>query len=243
MYEYFRQRDSIIGVFGQDFFSMHVLIVEDDLETGDFLRRGLEEAGESAEHVSTVDEALLLAPQQRFDAIIFDRLLPGMDGMDAVRVLRKANVVTPIIMLTALSGIDDRVAGLEAGADDYMVKPFAFTELYARLQALLRRQPLAAEVTVLKVADLALDRTTQLVTRSGQPVDLARREYKILELLMQNVGQVVTRTMLLERVWGYGFDPRTSIVQTHVSRLRAKVDKPFETELIRTVRGSGYVIG
>ncbi|MEM7097937.1 MAG: response regulator transcription factor [Pseudomonadota bacterium] len=222
---------------------MHVLIVEDDLETGDFLRRGLEEAGESAEHVSTVDEALLLAPQQRFDAIIFDRLLPGMDGMDAVRVLRKANVVTPIIMLTALSGIDDRVAGLEAGADDYMVKPFAFTELYARLQALLRRQPLAAEVTVLKVADLALDRTTQLVTRSGQPVDLARREYKILELLMQNVGQVVTRTMLLERVWGYGFDPRTSIVQTHVSRLRAKVDKPFETELIRTVRGSGYVIG
>ncbi len=222
---------------------MHVLIVEDDLETGEFLTRGLKEAGETAEHVSSVDEALLLAPQRRFDAIIFDRLLPGMDGIDAVRVLRKANVETPIIMLTALSGIDDRVAGLEAGADDYMVKPFAFSELYARLQALLRRQPLSAEVTVLKVADLMLDRTTQVVTRAGETVELARREYKILELLMQNVGQVVTRTMLLERVWGYGFDPRTSIVQTHVSRLRAKVDKPYGAELIRTVRGSGYVIG
>ena len=222
---------------------MHVLIVEDDLETGAFLTRGLNEAGETAEHVSTVDEALLLAPQQRFDAIVFDRLLPGMDGIDAVRVLRKANVETPIIMLTALSGIDDRVAGLEAGADDYMVKPFAFSELYARLQALLRRQPLAAEVTTLKVSDLVLDRTTQAVTRAGEPIELARREYKILELLMQNVGQVVTRTMLLERVWGYGFDPRTSIVQTHVSRLRAKIDKPYGAELIRTVRGSGYVIG
>ena len=222
---------------------MHVLIVEDDLETGEFLTRGLNEAGETAEHVSTVDEALLLAPQQRFDAIVFDRLLPGMDGIDAVRVLRKANVETPIIMLTALSGIDDRVAGLEAGADDYMVKPFAFSELYARLQALLRRQPLAAEVTTLKVSDLVLDRTTQAVTRAGEPIELARREYKILELLMQNVGQVVTRTMLLERVWGYGFDPRTSIVQTHVSRLRAKIDKPYGAELIRTVRGSGYVIG
>ena len=222
---------------------MHVLIVEDDLETGEFLTRGLQEAGETAEHVTTVDAALLLAPQQRFDAIVFDRLLPGMDGIDAVRILREANVETPIIMLTALSGIDDRVAGLEAGADDYMVKPFAFSELYARLQALLRRHPLAAETTKLNVGDLMLDRTTQIVTRAGTQIDLARREYKILELLMQNVGQVVTRTMLLERVWGYGFDPRTSIVQTHVSRLRAKVDKPFDAELIRTVRGSGYVIG
>ena len=221
---------------------MHVLIVEDDLETGEFLVRGLAEAGETAEHVASVDEALLLAPQQRFDAIVFDRLLPGMDGIDAVRVLRQANVKTPIIMLTALSGIDDRVAGLDAGADDYMVKPFAFSELYARLQALLRRQPLAAEATTLVVADLVLDRTTQVVTRGGQPIEMARREYEILELLMQNVGQVVTRTMLLERVWGYGFDPRTSIVQTHVSRLRGKVDKPFANELIKTVRGSGYVI-
>lgn len=222
---------------------MHVLIVEDDLETGQFLLRGLQECGDTAEHVSAVDEALLQAPQKRFDAIVFDRLLPGMDGIDAVRVLREANVKTPIIMLTALSGIDDRVAGLDAGADDYMVKPFAFTELYARLQALLRRQPLAAEQTMLQVLDLSLDRTTQVVTRAGHNLDLARREYKILELLMQHMGQVVTRTMLLERVWGYGFDPRTSIVQTHVSRLRSKVDKPFDTELIKTVRGSGYVIG
>ena len=222
---------------------MHVLIVEDDIETGEFLSRGLAEAGDSAELVTSADEALLLAPQQRFDAIVFDRLLPGMDGIDAVRVLRKANVKTPIIMLTALSGIDDRVAGLDAGADDYMVKPFAFSELYARLQALLRRQPLAETVNRLQVADLSLDRTTQVVTRADQTLDLARREYKILELLMLNVGQVVTRTMLLEKVWGYGFDPRTSIVQTHVSRLRSKVDKPFDHELIQTVRGSGYVIG
>ena len=221
---------------------MHVLIVEDDLETGEFLTRGLTEAGETAEHVSTVDEALLAAPHRRFDAIVFDRLLPGMDGIDAVRILRNANVETPIIMLTALSGIEDRVAGLEAGADDYMVKPFAFSELYARLQALLRRRPLSTEVTVLKVADLTLDRTTQVVTRAGERIQLVGREYKILELLMLNAGQVVTRTMLLERVWGYGFDPRTSIVQTHMSRLRAKIDKPYGSELITTVRGSGYVI-
>ncbi len=221
---------------------MHVLIVEDDAETGDFLIRGLSEAGDSAELVTDTDAALLLAPQQRFDAIVCDRLLPGMDGIDAVRLLRQAKVRTPIIMLTALSGIDDRVAGLQAGADDYMVKPFAFSELYARLQALLRRQPKTAEVTSLQVADLTLDRVTQKVSRAGQPIELARREYQILDLLMQHAGQVVTRTMLLERVWGYGFDPRTSIVQTHVSRLRSKVDKPFERELIRTVRGSGYVI-
>ncbi|MEM7219263.1 MAG: response regulator transcription factor [Pseudomonadota bacterium] len=222
---------------------MHVLIVEDDQETGEFILRGLEEAGDSAEHATSVEDALVLAPQQRFDAIVFDRLLPNMDGIDAVRLLRQANVTKPIIMLTALSGIDDRVAGLDAGADDYMVKPFAFTELYARLQALLRRQPMAAEITRLQVGDLTLDRATQRVQRSGQDIELARREYKILELLMQNEGQVVTRTMLLERVWGYGFDPRTSIVQTHVSRLRSKVDKPFDRELIKTVRGSGYVIG
>ncbi|MEM1231987.1 MAG: response regulator transcription factor [Pseudomonadota bacterium] len=221
---------------------MHVLIVEDDAETGAFLVRGLAEEGDSAELATHADEALLLAPQQRFDAIVCDRLLPGMDGMDAVRILRKAHVQTPIIMLTALSGIDDRVAGLQAGADDYMVKPFAFSELYARLQALLRRQPMTAEETSLQVADLTMDRVTQKVCRAGQVLELARREYQILELLMQHAGQVVTRTMLLERVWGYGFDPRTSIVQTHVSRLRSKVDKPFERELIRTVRGSGYVI-
>lgn len=223
--------------------SMHVLIVEDDLETGEFIQRGLQEAGDSAQHVTGADEALTLAPQQQFDAIVFDRLLPGMDGIDAVRLLREAKVETPMIMLTALSGIDDRVAGLEAGADDYMVKPFAFSELYARLQALLRRQPFNAEVSTLQAGDLVLNRTTQVVTRAGQPIELARREYRILELLLLNVGHVVTRTMLLDRVWGYGFDPRTSIVQTHVSRLRAKIDKPFDSELIRTVRGSGYVIG
>ncbi|MEM7208187.1 MAG: response regulator transcription factor [Pseudomonadota bacterium] len=222
---------------------MHILIVEDDAETADFLLRGLKEAGDVAEWCSTVEEALLMAPGKRFDAIVFDRMLPDMDGINAVRLLRQAKVATPVIMLTAMSGIDDRVDGLDAGADDYMVKPFAFSELYARLKALLRRrQPLESEPTQLQVGNLQLDRTTQRVTRGDQTIDLARREYKILELLMQHKDEVVTRTMLLERVWGYGFDPRTSIVQTHVSRLRNKIDKPFDHELIKTVRGAGYVI-
>ena len=221
---------------------MRVLIVEDDTETAEFIRRGLTEQGDTADWCNSVEKALLQIPAEDYDAIVFDRLLPGMDGVNAVRLLRQANVKTPIIMLTALSGIDDRVEGLNAGADDYMVKPFAFSELYARLQALCRRQPLQTEATRLQVVDLVLDRTTQQVTRNSTAIDLARREYKILELLMQNAGQVVTRTMLLEKVWGYGFDPRTSIVQTHVSRLRAKVDRPFEIELIKTMRGSGYVI-
>ncbi|MEM7277053.1 MAG: response regulator transcription factor [Pseudomonadota bacterium] len=221
---------------------MHILIVEDDEDTAAFLIRGLTEEGDTSEWCSSADEALLLAPAERFDAVIFDRLLPGMDGIDAVRILRKANVETPVVMLTALSGIDDRVEGLNAGADDYIVKPFAFSELYARLQALLRRPPLQTEITKLQVADLCLDRTTQMVTRAGKPIELARLEYKILELLMLNAGQIVTRTMLLERVWGYGFDPRTSIVQTHVSRLRRKVDRPFDVELIKTMRGAGYVL-
>ena len=174
--------------------------------------------------------------------IVFDRLLPGLDGLDAGRVLRQSGVTTPIIMLTALSGIDDRVDGLEAGADDYLVKPFAFSELHARIRALSRRQPLTEEVTRLQVGDLVMERTTQIATRDNHVLDLLPREYRILEYLMQNEGQLVTRTMLLEKIWGYKFDPKTSLVQTHLSRLRAKVDKPFDTELIRTVRGSGYVI-
>ncbi|MEL7045410.1 MAG: response regulator transcription factor, partial [Pseudomonadota bacterium] len=175
------------------------------------------------------------------DLIVLDLMLPGEDGVSICRRLSREDA-PPIIMLTALAGINDRVDGLEAGADDYLVKPFAFAELYARIRALSRRKPLVQETHELRVHDLYLDRTTQAVTRGESRLDLLPREYRILEYLMLNAGQLVTRTMLLEQVWGYNFDPKTSLVQTHVSRLRAKVDKPFSEELIRTVRGSGYMI-
>ena len=222
---------------------MRILLVEDNQETAAFISRGLEEAGDTVTTAETAQEGLLTAAAHSFDVIIFDRLLPGMDGLDAVRVLRRSGIVTPILMLTALDGSDDRVNGLEAGADDYLTKPFAFAELYARVRALARRQPLTdAGTTRIVIGDLVMDRTSQTVTRANERLDLLPREYKILEYLMLNEGNVVTRTMLLEKVWGYRFDPKTSLVQTHLSRLRAKVDRPFDTELIRTVRGAGYVL-
>ena len=223
---------------------MNILLVEDDREIVAFVSRGLQEAGDAVSIATSAKQGLIDAAAHSFDVIIFDRLLPGMDGVDAVRVLRQSGVVTPILILTALDGIDDRVTGLEAGADDYLTKPFAFAELYARLRALVRRQPMIeTDPTRLEVGELVLERPTQIVTRAGVRLDLLPREYKILEYLMMNEGQLVTRTMLLEKIWGYRFDPKTSLVQTHVSRLRAKVDKPFNGELIRTVRGAGYVIG
>ncbi|WP_430431188.1 response regulator transcription factor [Oceanicaulis sp.] len=223
---------------------MNILLVEDNQEIAAFVSRGLSEAGDVVSVATSARQGLIEAAANAFDVIVFDRLLPGMDGVDAVRVLRQSGVATPILILTALDGIDDRVTGLEAGADDYLTKPFAFAELYARLRALARRQPVIdTDPTRLEVGDLVLERPTQIVTRAGVRLDLLPREYKILEYLMMNEGQLVTRTMLLEKIWGYRFDPKTSLVQTHVSRLRAKVDKPFNGELIRTVRGAGYVIG
>ncbi|MCF2855876.1 response regulator transcription factor [Pseudoalteromonas sp. SMS1] len=221
---------------------MKVLIVEDDVDTADFIKRGLEQHGEIAHHVTSAQKGMLQASSSEFDVIIFDRLLPNMDGIDAVRILRGSNITTPIIMLTALGETTDRVAGLDAGADDYLVKPFDFSELYARLKALTRRTPLKQEALSLSVGDLVLERTARKVTRSGQVLDLNPKEYQILEYLMLNPGQLVTKTMLLEKVWGFNFDPRTSLVQTHVSRLRNKVDKPFTIELIKTIRGCGYIL-
>ena len=223
---------------------MQILLVEDNEETSEFIERGLLEAGDVVEKCTSGKAGLLAATTKHFDAIVFDRLLPEMDGVTAIKLIRAAKIDTPIIILTALDGIDDRVEGLEAGADDYLVKPFSFAELYARLRALLRRQPIAEAVTqvALSIADLHMERTTQQVTRAGVSLDLIPREYKILEYLMLNEGQLVTRTMLLEKIWGYRFDPKTSLVQTHVSRLRNKVDKPFSHDLIKTVRGAGYVI-
>lgn len=221
---------------------MNVLIIEDDAETGQYLERGLREAGWTPDWHDTPQAGILAISQGDYDAVILDRMLPGMDGVDALRLIRGANVTTPVLMLTARTSIDDRVEGLEAGADDYLLKPFALSELMARLKIIARRSPRVAEDTLRAVADLTLDRVKRTATRAGQDLDLSPIEFKLLDFLMQHEGEVATRTILLEKVWGYRFDPKTSLVQTHMSRLRTKVDKPFDVELIRTVRGSGYVL-
>ena len=221
---------------------MNVLLIEDDIDTAEFIARGITEQGDALTHNESAKKGILTASTGEFDVIIFDRMLPDMDGIDAIKLLRGSGIETPILVLTALAETADRVAGLDAGADDYLVKPFAFSELMARLRALARRSPIKQINHLLKVGDLVLDRTTQQCSRAGVVLDLMPREYKLLEFMMMNVNQLVTKTMLLEQVWGFSFDPQTSLVQTHVSRLRNKVDKPFTCDLIKTVRGSGYVI-
>lgn len=219
-----------------------VLVIEDDAETAGFIARGLGEAGWTVDHAPTGRDGLFLASEGGYDVMVVDRILPRIDGLSVVRMLRETGVETPVLFLTAVSGLDDRVEGLEAGGDDYLVKPFAFSELQARLRALARRNPRLAQETMLTVADLTLDRLTRRVERAGRAIELQPREWRLLEYLMERAGEVVTRTMLLEQVWEFHFEPKTSVVETHVSRLRAKVDRPFGAELIRTVRGAGYVI-
>ncbi|MEJ8561627.1 response regulator transcription factor [Yoonia sp. GPGPB17] len=221
---------------------MKILIVEDDTETANYLTRGLREAGWEVTWHNAPQEAMLTLAGRSFDAIVLDRMLPGMDGVDALRLMRGAKITTPILMLTARSGLEDRVEGLEAGADDYLVKPFAMSELVARLRSLARRPPMAVKATNLHLGDLHLDRISRQAMRGGDRLDLSPLEYRLLDYLIQRPGEVVTRSMLLEQVWGYRFDPKTSLVQTHMSRLRAKVDKPYAQEMIRTIRGAGYVI-
>ncbi len=221
---------------------MKVLIVEDDRQTADYIAKGLREQGHVVEVASDGRDGLFLAAEGRFDVLIIDRMLPGLDGLGIVKTIRGAVIKTPILILTTLSGIDDRVEGLEAGADDYLVKPFAFAELAARINALARRAPLAGAPTKLTLADLELDLLKRKVSRSAIEIDLTPVEFKLLEQLMRNQGRVMTRTMLLEDVWGFHFDPKTNVVETHISRLRAKIDKGFGSELIHTARGSGYVI-
>lgn len=221
---------------------MNVLLIEDNKDVVDFVDRGLREAGCTVTATENPKQGMIEAMGGTFDVIILDRMLPEMDGVDALRLMRGSKITTPVLMLTARSGIEDRVEGLEAGADDYLVKPFAFSELFARLKALSRRPPVIDQVQTLELADLSLNRVARTAVRAGQTLDLSPLEFRLLEFMLQHIGEVVTRTMLLEKVWGYSFDPKTSLVQTHMSRLRAKVDKPFETELISTVRGSGYVI-
>ena len=221
---------------------MKILLIEDDPDTAGYVANGLRENSHMVEHAANGRDGLFLASGGDHDMMVIDRMLPGLDGLSIVKTIRVAGMKAPVLMLTNLGGINDRVEGLEAGADDYLVKPFAFAELLARINALARRPPMAPQVPVLKVGDLELDRLKRTVTRSGRQIELQPQEFKLLEYLMRNAGQLVTRTMLLENVWDFHFDPRTSVVETHISRLRAKVDRGFAVELIHTLRGSGYCI-
>ncbi len=219
---------------------MKVLVVEDDMETAAYIVNGLSEQGHVVDYAGTGREGLFLAGSGSYEVAIVDRMLPGLDGLSLVKTLREGGVRTAVLFLTNLGGIDDRVEGLEAGGDDYLVKPFAFSELLARVNALGRRPPLGVTETVLRVADLEIDLVKRSVQRGGRPVDLQPREFRLLECLMRNAGRVMTRTMLLEQVWDFHFDPKTNIVETHMSRLRAKVDRGHSSALIHTVRGAGY---
>lgn len=221
---------------------MHLLIIEDDGETATFLQSGLRQGGHVADRVANGRDGLILGAGQHYDVIVVDRMLPEVDGLSLVKALRSAGVKTPILFLTALAGIDDRVEGLQAGGDDYLPKPFAFSEFFARVNALARRPPLTQVQTVLKVGDLEIDLIAHRVKRGTKVIDLQRREFRLLEYLMRNAGRVVTRSMLLENVWDFNFEPRTKIVETHISRLRSKITPDKDAQLIETVRGAGYVI-
>jgi two-component system OmpR family response regulator len=223
---------------------MKILVIEDDAEMRDFLQRGLARAGHCVEEAGDGRHglALALAAAPPFDAIVLDRMLPELDGLELLAQLRGAGHSTPVLMLSALGDVDHRVGGLQAGADDYLAKPFSFVELEARLQALHRRDARPVESTTLQVGDLELDLINHSARRGGQQIELWPLEYRLLEYLMRNTGRVVTRSMLLEHVWNLHFDPQTNVVEVHMSRLRGKIDKGFEQRLIHTVRGAGYVL-
>ncbi|MEI4473753.1 response regulator transcription factor [Frigidibacter sp. MR17.24] len=221
---------------------MKILVLEDDRTTGDYIVDGLAREGHSVDLLTEGREGLIRATTADYDVMVVDRMLPGLDGLSVVRTLRASGNLTPVLFLTSLGGVDDRIEGLNAGADDYLTKPFAFGELSARLSALARRPQMKAEETVLAAGDLKMDLIRRRVTRAGQEIDLLPREFALLEHLLRRKGRVQTRTMLLEAVWDLNFDPQTNVVETHVSRLRAKVDRPFDRELIETVRGAGYRI-
>lgn len=221
---------------------MKVLLIEDDQQTTAFVRKGLEESGYTVDTIADGRDGLVQAIGSDYDAIVVDRMLPGLDGLSVLKSMRAAGVRTPVLMLTALGSVGARVEGLDAGADDYLVKPFSFVELRARLDALLRRPPLSEQPSTLRVADLELDRLARTVRRGQRTIELQPREFRLLEVLMLHVGSVVTRTMLLESVWDLHFDPSTNIVETHMSRLRSKLSGGTGSQLIHTVRGAGYVI-
>ena len=222
--------------------SMRILVIEDDKKTADYILKGLAECGYGTDWAEDGHDGLHRATSGIYDAIIVDRMLPGLDGLAIVKALRAAELPVPVLILSALAHVDERVTGLRAGGDDYLSKPFAFSELQARLEALLRRPHNISQQTELQVDDLKMDLLTRKVTRAGRPIDLRPQEYKLLEYLMRNAGKVVTRTMLFEGVWDFHFDPQTNVVDVHISRLRQKIDKGFDKPLIQTHRGGGYCI-
>lgn len=219
---------------------MRVLLIEDDEETANYVVRGLRESAYSVDHSNDGRDGLFMATENDYDALVVDRMLPGIDGLSLLNALRANGDTVPVLILSALGNVDDRVAGLKAGGDDYLVKPFAFTELLARLESITRRHQANTPDSCLELADMKLDLLSRQVTRGGRTIDLQPREFRLLEYLLQHSGQVVTRTMLLEGVWDYHFDPQTNVVDVHISRLRQKIDKGFERQLIHTVRGAGY---
>ena len=222
---------------------MRILVVEDDKDVAGFVLKGLREAGHIVEHADNGRDGLFMAATEAFDAIILDRMLPGgIDGLRLLETLRAQDNATPVMFLSALGQVDERVRGLKAGGDDYLTKPFAFAELLARVEALTRRGKSEGPATKVTVADLEMELLSRTVKRAGQKIDLQPREFRLLEYLMRHAGQVVTRTMLLEGVWDYHFDPQTNVIDVHVSRLRQKIDKPFGTALIHTVRNAGYML-
>ncbi len=221
---------------------MRILVVEDETEVAEYLAKGLREHGYAVDLAHDGKEGLYLALSEPFDAMIIDRMLPNVDGLAIVRSVRQAGSTTPVLILSALGQVDDRVDGLREGGDDYLIKPFAFSELIARLDALQRRTAPSGTQTKLAVGDLEMDLLARTVRRGGHEIDLKPREFALLEYLMRHAGRVITRTMLLEHVWDYHFDPQTNVIDVHISRLRQKLDRGFDAELLQTVRGAGYTL-
>lgn len=219
---------------------MKILVIEDDNETAEYVAKGLRERGHTADIAADGFDGLFLAKESTYDILVLDRMLPKLDGLSILKTLRESGIKTPVLFLTAMGSIEDRVKGLESGGDDYLVKPFAFSELYARVISLARRPPLNEVQTKLVVGGLEIDLINRTVLRNGTSIELQPTEFRLLEYLMRNAGRIVTRTMLLEAVWQFNFDPKTNIVETHISRLRSKIEKGFEHEMLKTVRGSGY---
>lgn len=224
------------------FAAMHILVIEDDIEAAAYMCKGLRESGHVVEHCADGKEGLGQALTGSYDIMIIDRMLPGLDGLSIISALRAAEVQTPILVLSALGDVDNRVEGLKAGGDDYLTKPYAFSELLARIEALNRRNVPLSHDNKLTLSDLEMDLSRHKVKRNGKTIPLQPREYRLLEYLMRHSGQVVSRTMLLEQVWDYNFDPQTNVIDVHISRLRNKIDKDFDIPLLHTVRGAGYSI-
>jgi len=221
---------------------MRILLIEDDDQLASYLKKALVEVGMVVDRVADGRDGLFLAASEHYDVMIIDRMLPSLDGLSIVRTLRTSGKQTPVLILSALGEVDDRVQGLRAGGDDYLIKPFSFAELHARLGALLRRGSTDTPQTELELCDLKIDLLSRQVTRTGKTIELQPLEYRLLEYLMQHAGQVVTRTMLLENVWDYHFDPQTNVIDVHISRLRGKIDRDFNPALLHTVRGAGYIL-